>query len=62
MESIQYIFGGIFYLLSPAYRKKKRQQWETQSSMVKIYEIGMWLTIPFIIALSVIAIAVLKIP
>ena len=59
MESIQYILGGLLYLLSPAYRKKKRQQWEDQSSMVKIFDIGMWLTIGFIVVLTVIAVTVL---
>jgi hypothetical protein len=60
MESIQYIVGSFLYLLSPAFREKKRRQWENQGLMVKIYEIGMWLTMPLIIVLSIVAITVLQ--
>ena len=60
MESMQYILGGLYYLLSPTFRDKKHRQWENQGSMVKIYEIGMWVTIPFIVVLIIIAITVLQ--
>ncbi|MGD8939569.1 MAG: hypothetical protein PVJ72_09325, partial [Gammaproteobacteria bacterium] len=54
-EVIHFVLGGLFYLLSPAFRQKKRQQWKSRGSMVKVYEVGMWLTIPFIVVLIVVA-------
>jgi hypothetical protein len=59
MESVQYIVGGIYYLLSPTFREKKRQQWKSQGSMVKIHEIGMWLTTGLVVVLLIATIVAL---
>lgn len=56
IDWIGYLFGGIFYLTSAAFRRKKEREWEKQSVMLRIYEIGMWVTIP-LASLSLIAIA-----
>jgi len=54
IEFIEYLFGGLLYLVSPRFRAKKNHKWSNQSNMYKIYEIGMWVTIPIICALLII--------
>jgi len=53
-----YLFDSIHYLLSPSYRKKKKKEWASKSSMFKIHEVGMWITVLSILLLLIIALAV----
>jgi hypothetical protein len=55
LEFLVYLFGGIIYLVSPSFRRKTQLKWEKQSSMFKIYEIGMWVLTPFISFLLIVA-------
>ncbi|KPJ88009.1 MAG: hypothetical protein AMJ53_17375 [Gammaproteobacteria bacterium SG8_11] len=59
MEWLANIVSGIYYLLSPTYRQKKHHQWKNEGTMVKIFDIGMWLTTLLIIVFVIIALAVL---
>jgi hypothetical protein len=61
MDLLGFIFGGLYYLLSPAFREKKQQQWETQGSNAKIHDIGMWITTLLVIVLLIVAIATLQV-
>ncbi len=45
-DVVAYLLGGLMYLVSPRYRRIKQKAWASQSVMFKIYEIGMWITIP----------------
>lgn len=47
IEYIEYLFGGFLYLISPSFREKKLREWKCKSAMHKIYEVGMWVSIPF---------------
>ncbi|WP_334223755.1 hypothetical protein [Thiosocius teredinicola] len=40
-DVVAYLLGGLMYLVSPRYRRKKQKAWASQSVMLKIYEIGM---------------------
>ena len=55
LEYLVYFIGGILYLVSPGFRERKQNKWSTQSSMFKIYEIGMWVLIPIITLLLIVA-------
>lgn len=53
---LKYLFGGLIYLVSSTFREKKKTEWTTKSNMHKIYEIGMWVSIPIISCLLIIAV------
>lgn len=56
IEYLEYLFGGFIYWLSPAFRAKKQKEWAEKNDMHKIYEVGMWITIPFITLLLIVAV------
>ena len=56
LEYLEYLFGGLIYLVSSRFREKKNKKWAKESQMYKIYEIGMWVSIPVISCLVVIAV------
>ncbi len=56
LEYIEYIFGGLIYLISAKFREKKNKIWASESSMYKIYEIGMWIFIPVISLFLIVAV------
>ncbi len=56
LEYLEYLFGGILYIVSPAFRKKKQKKWSALGTMFKIYEIGMWALIPIISLLLIVTI------
>lgn len=58
LEFLEYLLGGLLYLISPSFREKKQRQWSNQSQMYKIYEVGMWLTIPFFSGLVIIVVLI----
>ena len=58
-EYLQFLFGGLVYLLSPTFREKKKRKWSSQSAMYKIFEIGLWVSIP-VVTLFVIVAAIAK--
>lgn len=41
-DIIYYLFGGIYYLLSPSFRETKKREWGEQSDLNRIHEVGMW--------------------
>jgi hypothetical protein len=56
-DVIGYVIGGILYLVSQKYRDKKKKEWKGMSELYKIYEIGMWVSMPvFILTLIIIAV------
>jgi hypothetical protein len=56
-DVIGYLLGGFLYLVSRNYRDKKQKEWEGVSELYKIYEIGMWLSMPtFILILIILAV------
>ena len=56
LEYIEYMFGGLIYLTSAKFREKKSKKWANESSMYKIYEIGMWISIPVISLFLIVAV------
>ncbi|MEE9338901.1 MAG: hypothetical protein V3U87_12555 [Methylococcaceae bacterium] len=50
LEFLEYLFGGALYLVSENFREKKKLQW---SKLGQMYEIGMWVSIPFISVLVI---------
>ena len=56
LEYIEYMFGGLIYLISAKFREKKSKKWANESSMYKIYEIGMWISIPVISLFLIVAV------
>ena len=58
LEYLEYFIGGILYFLSPTFRERKQNKWSTQSSMFKIYEIGMCALMPIITLLLIVAVLV----
>ena len=56
LEYIEYMFGGLIYLISAKFREKKNKIWASESSMYKIYEIGMWIFIPVISLFLIVAV------
>jgi len=56
LEYLEYLFGGLIYLVSSKFREKKMKKWAKESQMYKIYEIGMWVSIPVISFLLIIAV------
>ena len=56
LEYLEYLFGGLIYLVSSKFREKKNIKWAKESHMYKIYEIGMWVSIPVISFLVIIAV------
>ena len=54
-EYLQLLFGGLVYLLSPTFREKKKTKWASQSGMYKIFEMGMWVSIPVVTLLVIVA-------
>ena len=60
VEYFEYLYGGLVYWLSPAFREKKQREWANKSNMYKIYEVGMWVSIPLITLLLVVVVVVSK--
>jgi hypothetical protein len=60
LEYLEYLFGGLVYLVSPTFREKKNKKWAKESHMYKIYEIGMWISVPIISIFLIIAVAAQK--
>ncbi|MEW8287164.1 MAG: hypothetical protein AB2697_14340 [Candidatus Thiodiazotropha endolucinida] len=58
-DVIGYLIGGFLYLVSQKYRDKKKKEWDDMSELYKIYEIGMWVSIPIFI-LTVVVLAVVS--
>lgn len=58
-DVIGYLIGGFLYLVSQKYRHKKHKEWDGMSELYKIYEIGMWVSIPVFI-LTVVVLAVIS--
>ena len=56
LEYLEYLFGGLIYLVSSKFREKKNKRWAKEGQMYKIYEIGMWVSIPVITYLVIIAV------
>ena len=56
LEYLEYLFGGFLYLMSSKFREKKKHTWENQSNMYKIYEVGMWVTVPIFSAMAIVAV------
>jgi len=56
LEYIEYMFGGLLYFFSEKFRQKKQSKWKNESQMYKIYEIGMWISIPIISCLLIVAV------
>ena len=56
LDYLEYLFGGLIYLVSSKFREKKKIKWAKESHMYKIYEIGMWVSIPVITSLVIIAV------
>ena len=56
LEYLEYLFGGFIYLVSSKFREKKKTKWAMESQMYKIYEIGMWVSIPIISFLIIVAV------
>jgi multisubunit Na+/H+ antiporter MnhB subunit len=61
VDILGFILGGLFYLLSPDFRAKKQQHWESQGLNAKIFDIGMWITTLLVIILLIVAIAALQV-
>ena len=59
LEVVEYLIGGFMYLFSSRYREYKNKRWSNQSSMYKIYEVGMWIAIPIICGLVVLVVTVI---
>ncbi len=60
IEFIEYLFGGFIYWLSATFRERKKQEWANKGNMYKIYEVGMWVTIPLATLLLIVAVAASK--
>lgn len=58
IDYLSYLFGGLIYLSSSQFRRKKKIEWENKGTMFKIYEVGMWTFIPFISLLLVFTVLV----
>ncbi len=56
LEYLEYLIGGLLYLVSPKFRNIKQNKWSSKSSMFKIYEMGMWVLIPTITILLTVAV------
>lgn len=56
-DFLHYLFGGMAFLLSPRYRHRKRAYWVEKGRMFKIYEIGMWASIPTAVIWLLIAVS-----
>ena len=56
LEYLEYLFGGLIYLVSSKFRAKKNEKWAKESQMYKTYEIGMWVSIPIISFFLIVAV------
>ena len=52
-----YIIGAFLYVFSSKFRDRKQKEWEKESSMYKIHEIGMWVSMPLILLLLFVVLA-----
>lgn len=53
-DGLYFLFGGIVYLISERFREMKRREWEAQSELYKIYEVGMWVAVPTIMVAAIV--------
>lgn len=45
-DFIYYLFGAFLYSMSQKFRERKRREWDKQSDIYRVYEVGMWIIIP----------------